>query len=164
MEKFLNWRHCHDKECEHHPKPFVYMNLVSDSIHNFLDGLVIAASYMINFSLGLATSIAILAHEIPQEIGDYAVLVYGGFKRSKALMYNFLTALTALIGAIAGYFLFKYLDLTFILPIVAGSFIYIATSDLIPELHKKPEAIESIMQFIFLLIGITLMFALKFLH
>ncbi len=164
MEKFLNWRHCHDKECDEHPKPFVYMNLVGDSIHNFLDGLVIAAAYMINFPLGLTTSLAILAHEIPQEIGDYAVLVYGGIKKKRALFYNFLTALTAIIGAIVGFFLYKSLDLTFVLPIVAGSFLYIATSDLIPELHKKSEAIESIMQFIFILIGITLMFALKFLH
>ncbi len=160
MEKFLNWRHCHEHDCKIHTKPFVYTNLVGDSIHNFLDGLIISAAYLTSISLGIITSFSILLHEIPQEMGDFAVLLHGGMKRKKALLFNFLTALTALVGAIVGYFLFNIINLNFLIPIAAGGFIYIATTDLIPELHKKSKTIESILQFIFIIIGLALMLVL----
>lgn len=166
LEKFLHWRHCHENDCEVHSnknitKPLVYTNLVGDSIHNFLDGLVISASFLTNISLGITTSLAILMHEIPQEIGDFAVLLHGGMKKKKALLFNFLTALTALIGAILGYFLYNSISLNFLIPIAAGGFIYIAMTDIIPELHKKSRTLESILQFIFIIIGLALMLILR---
>jgi zinc and cadmium transporter len=166
LEKFVHWRHCHDENCKVHPKvhPFAYLILVGDSVHNFIDGLVISAAYLTNITLGISTTLAILIHEIPQEIGDFAVLVHGGFKRKKALYYNFLTALTAVVGALIGFFIFKKVAITFLLPIAAGGFIYIATTDLIPELHKRTKISESVFQFIFILIGLALMWLLRFLH
>ena len=103
IEKLLRWRHCHDEDCEDHT--FGYMNLVGDGIHNFIDGLIIAATFLIDIRLGITTSIAIAFHEIPQEIGDFGVLIYAGFKRARALTLNFLIALIAMVGGIAGYFL-----------------------------------------------------------
>jgi zinc and cadmium transporter len=162
LEKFLHWRHCHQKDCKTHP--FAYLNLVGGSLHNFIDGLVVSAAYMTNLGLGISTTIAIIAHEIPQEIGDYAVLVYGGMKKKKALLYNFLTALISVLGALVGYFLFKGVSMTFLLPIAAGGFIYIATTDLIPELHKQNKTLESLLHLLFFIIGLALLFGLSFLH
>ncbi|MBW2965895.1 ZIP family metal transporter, partial [Candidatus Woesearchaeota archaeon] len=103
-ERFLYWHHCHKEgKCPVHM--FTYMNLIGDGIHNLIDGLIIAASFIVNIPFGIVTTIAIIAHEVPQELGDFAVLVYGGFTKLKALFYNFLSALTAIIGAILGYFL-----------------------------------------------------------
>ncbi len=161
LEKFLHWRHCHEQHCKvHTTKPMVYTNLIGDSIHNFIDGLVISAAYLSNISLGITTTLAIIAHEIPQEIGDYAVFIHGGIKKKKALLFNFLSALTAVLGALIGYFLLKSSSLSFLIPIAAGGFIYIAMTDIIPELHKKSKAVESILQFIFLIIGLALMLVL----
>ena len=104
IERFLYWHHCHKTgKCPVHT--FTYMNLLGDGIHNFIDGLIIAASFIVSVPFGIITTIAIIAHEIPQEIGDFAVLVYGGFKKTRALFLNFLTALTAILGAVTGYFL-----------------------------------------------------------
>lgn len=161
LEKFLYWRHCHKPKCSIHT--FSYTILMGDALHNFTDGLIIAAAYFINLSLGITTTIAIILHEIPQEIGDFGVLVYGGFTKRKALFYNFLSALTAILGAITGYFLANSINITYFLPFAAGGFIYIAATDLIPELHKKIKISESILQFIFIIIGLGLMWSLKFL-
>lgn len=160
IEKFLHWQHCHEQHCKIHT--FAYLNLVGDFFHNFLDGLIIASSFIISNNLGLTTTLAIIIHEIPQEIGDFGVLIYGGFSKRKALMLNFLVALTAIIGGIAGFFLssFSNLFLIFIPPIAAGGFIYIAASDLIPELKDKPQSFFHLAIFI---LGIFLMLCLKFL-
>lgn len=160
MEKFLCWRHCHKRKCEVHP--FAYTILVGDGLHNFIDGLIIAAAYLINMNLGIVTTIAIILHEIPQEIGDFGVLIYGGFKKRKALLFNFLSALTAIIGALVGYFVGAQINITYLLPFAAGGFIYVAATDLIPELRKKTKISDSAMQFIFILIGMALMWMLKF--
>lgn len=135
LEKLM-WRHCHKGKCAVHP--FAYVNLIGDAVHNFIDGLVVAASFLTAFQLGIVTSLAVALHEIPQEIGDFGVLVYAGLRKSKALILNFSTGLTAIIGGLVGYFLRPYVGETmiFILPFAAGGFIYIAASDLIPELHK----------------------------
>jgi zinc and cadmium transporter len=156
MEKFLYWRHCHEDECAVHT--FVYLNLVGDGIHNFVDGMIIAATYMLSFSLGFATTLAVLCHEIPQEIGDFGVLIYGGLGKRKALTYNFVSALTAFLGAIAVYSL-AYLQSiqTLLVPFAAGGFIYIAATDLMPELHKKSRAAESVVQLVMIVLGIGLM-------
>ena len=101
LERVLHWRHCHKGKCDVHP--FTYLNLVGDGVHNFIDGLIIAASFLTNISLGIITTIAVIFHEIPQEIGDFGILVYGGFSRTKALFFNFLSALTAILGALVGF-------------------------------------------------------------
>ncbi len=158
MERYLHWRHCHeDGTCKTHA--FTYLNLVGDGFHNCIDGMVIAASFMVSLKLGFVTTLAIILHEIPQELGDFAVLVYGGFTKQKALLFNFASALMAVIGAVAGYFIVDLSKgfLNFILPFTAGGFIYIATSDLIPELHKETDLKRSTASFFAFLLGIVFM-------
>jgi zinc and cadmium transporter len=161
IERLLHWHHCHKGTCEVHT--FTYMNLFGDAVHNFIDGVIIAISFISNIHVGIVTTIAIIAHEVPQEIGDFGVLIYGGFTKAKALVYNFLSALTALAGALFGYFLSTTLKeiIPSILPFAAGGFIYIAASDLIPELHKEPNLKKSLMSFFFFIAGISLMYAIK---
>ena len=160
LEKFIFWHHCHHAEHEH--LSFTYMNLVGDSIHNLLDGVLLAGAFLIDLNTGFATTIAVLLHEVPQEIGDFGVLLKGGFSKKRALLANFLTALTAFVGA--GLALLFNTLIAGIIPILvaiaAGGFIYIAGTDLIPELHKNPKIKDSILQLFFILIGIGLMFAL----
>ena len=160
VEKFIHWRHCHIPTSKEHPHPFVLMNLIGDSTHNFIDGLIIGASYLTSVQIGIATTIAVILHEIPQEIGDFGVLIHGGFKRKKALILNFATALTAIAGTIISLLIGSYVEnLTNVLiPFAIGSFIYIASSDLIPELHKETNPIKSVMQLIMLLAGIGIMY------
>jgi len=139
LERYLHWRHCHEGVCSVHA--FTYLNLIGDSIHNFADGLVIGASFLVSIRFGIITSLAIILHEIPQEIGDFGVLVYGGFSKFKALYYNFVTALTCIVGAILGYFISANIQnfSPFLLSFTAGGFIYIAACDLVPELHKQED-------------------------
>jgi len=159
LEKFL-WRHCHERECPIHT--FAYLNLLGDAVHNFIDGVVIAASFIASVPLGTATTLAVIAHEIPQEIGDFGIIVYGGFSKAKALFYNFLTATIAIFAATLMYFFAPFLpSLEYLLAFAAGGFIYIATTDLIPELHKETKPSKSAAQFLLLLLGITLMWVLK---
>ncbi len=164
LEKFIFWRNCHIPTSKNHPHPLVFMNLVGDGFHNLLDGVIIAACFMTNFSLGIATTMAVLIHEIPQEIGDFSVLLFGGFSRFKALLFNFLSALVAILGAILTLSLgTKFVDLVLLLiPFTAGGFIYIASSDLIPELKKETHIKKSLFQFLGLLLGILLMLLLTF--
>lgn len=161
IEKILHWRHCHDEKCTIHT--FAYMNLIGDSIHNFLDGLIIAASFIVNVPLGINTTIAVMLHEIPQEIGDFGVLVYAKMKKSRALFLNFVTALTAVAGGIAGYFLSSVASnlMKFLVPIAAGGFIYIAATDLMPELKKETEIKKVLGTFSIFVAGIALMYFMK---
>lgn len=162
LEKFLHWRHCHEGKCPIHM--FTYLNLIGDAIHNFTDGLIIAVSFVVNFKLGLVTTLAVIAHEVPQEFGDFGVLIYGGFTKFKALFYNFLSALTAILGAVIGFFLSSAVDdITFLLPLTAGGFIYIASSDLMPELRKEKSIKKSLFPFIFFLLGVAFMWGAKLL-
>ena len=162
LEKFIFWRHCHIPTSKTHPHPVVFMNLIGDGFHNLLDGVMVAASFMTNFSLGIATTLAVLIHEIPQEIGDFSILIYGGFSKVKALLFNFASALVAILGAILTLSLgAKFVNLVpLLIPFTAGGFIYIASSDLIPELHKETQVGKSLLQFLGLLLGIGLMFLL----
>lgn len=157
VEKIFYWRHCHKGKCDVHT--FKYMNLVGDTVHNFIDGLIVAASFLVDVKLGITTTIAIAAHEVPQEIGDFGVLVYGGFKKTKALMLNFFVALSIVLGGVTGYFVSSSVEqfTTFLLPIAAGGFIYIASSDLIPEIREVKNIKKSIFTFIAFLIGIFIM-------
>jgi len=161
IERVLKWHHCHEKGCDIHT--FTYMSLIGDSIHNFIDGLVIYSAFAVNTSLGIVTTIMIVGHEIPQEIGDFAVLIYGGFGKVKALLWNFITALAAVIGAVIGYFIGNYTDgiAIVLLPFAAGGFLYIAMSDLIPELHKEVSLAKSLTHFLFFICGILFMWAVK---
>jgi len=163
LEKFVFWHHCHKSEHEH--LCFSYMNLVGDGLHNLLDGVLLAGAFLINVQVGFATAIAVLLHEIPQEIGDFGVLMKGGFSRKKALLANFATALTAFIGAIIALVFNAFIIgvVPIIVAIAAGGFIYIAGTDLIPELHKNPNAKESLLQLVFILIGVGAMGVLLFL-
>ena len=158
MEKFLHWHHHHAHEEHDEVHTFTYLNLVGDAIHNFLDGAVIAISFMAGTSLGIATTIAILAHEIPQEIADFSVLIYGGFSKMKALVYNFLTALTAVLGAMLTYFFSSLVESShiYIASLAIGGFIYIAGTDLIPEIHKEKDVKKSSLQLLMMVLGIAL--------
>lgn len=164
LEKFVHWRHCHKLPSEHHPHPFSYIILVGDATHNFIDGLIIAASFLVSVPLGIATTLAIILHEIPHEIGNFGSLIYGGFSRGKALLFNVLTALASIFGALL--VLLINMDsnsiISFLVPFAAGGFIYVANSDLIPELHKNTEAKKSCLQIATFIAGILLMlFLLK---
>ena len=162
IEKLLHWRHCHKKNCQVHT--FGYMNLFGDAVHNFIDGLVIASTFIIDVKLGIITSFVIALHEIPQEIGDFGVLLYSEFSRKKALLANFLVALTAVFGGIFGYFLsFQIENITsYLLPFAAGGFIYIAASDLMPEIRKEASLKKSMLSFGVFLLGIVIMYVVKF--
>lgn len=164
IEKVIHWRHCHKENCKIHT--FAYMNLVGDAIHNFIDGIIIAISFVSSFGLGIISTVAIFLHEVPQEIGDFGVLVYGGIEKKKALFYNFLTAVTAVLGGIFGYYLVSFAELTseFLLPFAAGGFIYIAASDLIPEIRKENNFNKSVLNFVIIFVGIFLMYALGFIE
>jgi zinc and cadmium transporter len=160
MEKYLHWRHCHEVPSAHHPHPFSYIILFGDSVHNFIDGLVIAGSFLVSVPLGFATALAVIFHEIPHEIGNFGSLVYGGFSRKKALYYNFLTAIVSIAGAIFVLAINVKGLANFLVPFAAGGFIYVASSDLIPELHKHTDPKKSAGQFFAILLGIGIMLAL----
>lgn len=164
VEKIIHWRHCHLTPSKEHVHPFAVMNLLGDAVHNFIDGVIIAASYLVSIPVGIATTLAVILHEIPQEIGDFAVLIHGNFSKSKALLFNFITALTAVAGALAALLLSAYTEriTIFLLPFAAGNFIYIAGADLIPELHKEVKLEKSIMQLIFFVLGVLVMVSLLF--
>jgi zinc and cadmium transporter len=166
IEKFIHWRHCHLPESKDHVHPFALMNLMGDMVHNFIDGIILGAAYMVSIPVGIATTIAIILHEIPQEIGDFGVLLHGGFSKAKALILNFVTALSAVAGLVIALILNNFVSNinTFLIPFAAGTFIYIAGSDLIPELHKETEVKKSAVQLLFLVLGVAIMFSLLFLE
>ncbi len=161
IERVLMWHHCHDGVCDEHT--FRYMNLLGDGIHSVIDGLIIAASFVVNVPLGIATTIAIAFHEIPQEIADFGVLVYGGFTKKKALMLNFGVALATVIGGIMGFFIASQATdvANALLPFAAGGFVYIAATDLVPEIKKETAVKKSIITLIVFIIGIALMMLTK---
>lgn len=166
IETFLQWRHCHIPTSSDHPHSFAYMNLFGDAIHNFIDGLIIGGSYLASISLGITTTIAIILHEIPQEIGDFGVLLYGGFTKSRALIFNVLTALVAVLGTSVALLveLRIHAFISLLIPFAAGNFIYIAGSDLIPELHSEEmDFVTSAMQLSAFVLGILMLFALSLL-
>ncbi len=162
LEKFIHWRHCHVPTSAQHPHPLVLMNLVGDGLHSFIDGMILSGSFMIDLNLGLATFIAVVLHEIPQKIGDFGVLIHGGLGRNQAIMLNFAFGLTAFGGAIivllVGQKFFDFSSL--IVPLTAGGFLYIAGSDLIPELHKETSLAKSFLQMVGLILGISVMLIL----
>ena len=172
VEKFIHWRHCHvlpeDDRAhhEHHHHSVGIMSAFGESVHNFIDGVVIGASYLVSVPLGIATTLAIVFHEIPHEIGNFAVLLHSGFSRTQALRINILSACTAILGTVgvllAGSFFVSASSL--LLPFAAGNLLYIAGSDLIPELHKETGARQGMLQLLAMIAGMGLMYAMLFLE
>jgi zinc and cadmium transporter len=163
VEKFLHWHHCHDEE-EKCPHPFTYLILFGDGIHNLLDGLAIAAAFLIDIRLGIITTLVIISHELPQELGNFAILIHGGIKKKKALLYNFLAQLTSVLGGILGFYLAEIFNFKpYMLAFAAGGFIYIAASDLIPEIKREGSLNKSIFTYLLFLGGILFMILIKLL-
>jgi zinc and cadmium transporter len=163
VEKVIHWNHCHHPITKEHIHSYSITNLIGDGIHNLIDGIIIGASFLVAIPVGIATAIAVALHEIPQEIGDFGILVHGGFTKKKALLVNFLSACTAIIGTAATLWIGTSItNITiFLIPFAAGTFIYIAGADLIPELHKDSENLKhSLLQFILFVLGMAVMAAL----
>lgn len=146
LEQFLHWHHCHrdSAECK---SPLSYLILIGDGLHNFIGGSAVAGAFLADTRLGIMAWVAAAAHEVPQELGDFAVLLHSGWSKSKALMFNFLSALTFLLGGLVAYFASFTLDVTFLLPFAAGNFIYIAASDLVPEMNKHRSLPANLLHF-----------------
>jgi zinc and cadmium transporter len=182
LEKFLHWHHYHGSEDQagHHehteiephtaPRkgmhPVAKMIIVSDALHNLLDGAIIGASFLVSAQVGIATTVAVILHEIPQEIGDFGVLLHFGMNRMRALFVNFASALFALMGAFIVLFIHGLSEsiIPWLVPIAAGGFLYIASSDLIPQLHKTKLLKQSLAQLSAIILGVILMYALIFLE
>lgn len=164
MERYIHWHHCHNGNCEktYQREPATYLNLIGDAFHNFVDGALIAASFMVSIPIGIVTTFAIVAHEIPQELSDFAILIHGGFSKKKALIFNFLSSLTAIFGVIVTFLFAKNVEglIPIILAIAAGGFIYIATADLIPEIHKENKKENIVTQSLALALGAIIIFIL----
>ncbi len=162
FEQFFSWHSCHhNPEHCNHEKPYANLVIFSDGIHNFIDGLIIAAAFIVSPALGVTTAVAVALHEIPQELGDFAVLIHGGWTAKKAALANGVSALTVVLGGIVGYYLTSGIDMAVpvLLPIAAGGFIYIAAADLLPELRHEPERKKISLHILIFLIGILIMVA-----
>lgn len=159
LEKFLHWRHEHTVGSDSGIQPVGYMNLAADGLHNFIDGLLIGASYLISTEVGIATTLAVILHEVPQEIGDFGVLIHAGFSKIKALLLNFLSATMAIAGAVVALSFGARAEnfASLMLPFAAGGFIYIAGCDLVPELHKETSPAKSALQLLAIAIGVGFM-------
>lgn len=168
LEKMVLWRHCHTDECEGHApdaghgraSASGYLILIGDGIHNLVDGVLIAAAFLADIHLGVITSLAVMAHEIPQELGDFAILLHSGFSRGRALLFNALSGLTMVIGGVVAYFFLSHAQdvIPYVLAIAASSFIYIAVADLIPGLHKRLEMHVTIQQIVLILSGVGVIY------
>lgn len=166
LEKFIHWHHCHNVSHEHDEAPLGYISLITDSLHNFTDGVLIAAAWMVSPEVGVATALAVIVHEIPQEISDFGVLLHAGFSKRKALFLNFIAACAAILGAIVTLMLGEHIEklIVFILPFAAGGFIYLAGSDLIPELNRESSLRKNLIQLAAIVAGLLLMFYISLHH
>jgi len=158
VEKFIHWHHCGKEECDMHPT--AYLNLLGGSVHNAMDGVTIAAAYIASIPLGVVTTIAISMHEIPREFGDFSVLVHCGMKPRKALYYNFISATTAVLGAVLGFVFLSKIQawVPYVVSAAAGGFIYVATADLMPELHKENRLPKLLSQSFALIAGVLVLY------
>jgi zinc and cadmium transporter len=170
LEKLVLWRHCHADHCEVHvpdehdhapQRSTGTMILIGDGLHNFLDGVLIAGAFLTDIHLGIVTSLAVAAHEIPQEVGDFAILLHSGFTRGRAFLYNMLTSLTTVVGGVLAWFALQETEavLPYILAVAASSFIYIAVADLIPTLHRRVEGKATAQQVVLIAFGVLLIYA-----
>ncbi|MDT8406487.1 MAG: ZIP family metal transporter [Methylococcales bacterium] len=167
LEKLLIWRHCHhpgeDHHGQHDPKPAGLFILLGDAMHNFVDGVLIAAAFLTDFQLGMVTSLAVAAHEIPQEVGDFAILLESGYSKKRALLYNMLASLSTVVGGVLAYYGLDALSggLPYLLALAAASFIYIAVADLIPTLHQQTDFSTSAKQLLLIGAGVLLILVLS---
>lgn len=159
LEQFLHWHHCHRAfaGCK---KPLTYLILIGDGLHNFLGGLSIAGVFLLDLRLGIAAWLAAAAHEIPQELGDFGVLVHGGWEKRSALLFNLLSGLTFLVGGLVAYAASFHLDLRWLVPLAAGNFLYIGASDLVPEVNKAHSLKKNLLHFVVFAAGLGLLFAI----
>jgi zinc and cadmium transporter len=170
LERFIYWYHGHGHEADLSAEVrdrinvpgFAYLNLIGDAVHNFIDGMIIAASFLAGFPVGLATTVAVIFHELPQEMGDYGILLYAGFTRRRALLLNFAVALTVVLGGISAVFFIEAIEALsgLLIALSTGGFIYLASSELIPELHKEKSPAKSVVQFLVFLLGIAVIWSL----
>ncbi len=165
LEKLVLWRHCHHEDCEAHELQAPAANdhgrsglmiMVGDTFHNFVDGIIIAAAFLTDIHLGIVTALAIIAHEIPQEVGDFAILLHSGYSKSKALWLNLISSFAAVLGGILGYFTLQTMQswISSLLALAAASMIYVAVADLIPGLHKRAQLRDTLHQVVLILLGV----------
>lgn len=162
MERFIHWAHHHPHEFQEPVKPTVPLIMFGDSIHNFIDGIAIAATFLVDIKLGIITSLAVAAHEIPQEIGDFAVMLKRGIKPRRVLLFNFFSALTAIIGALITYVFGNQVKdlLPFFIAVTAGFFLYISATDLVPEIHEKNRTGFALFETALLVLGVITVYLL----
>lgn len=160
IEQFLHWHHCHRDvaECR---EPLTYLILLGDGLHNFMGGLAVASAFLVDVRLGITTWVAAAAHEVPQELGDFAVLVHGGWPKGRALFFNLASGLTFLVGSLVAYGASRQLDVDFLLPLAAGNFIYIAASDLVPEVNKNDSIRHNLLHLAAFAAGLGLLLVLR---
>jgi zinc and cadmium transporter len=163
LEQFLHWHHCQRAEtnCK---RPVTYLILIGDGLHNFLGGLAIAGTFLIDIRLGITSWLAAAAHELPQELGDMGVLVHGGWSKSQALLFNVISALTFLIGGLIAYFASFRIDILFLVPFAAGNFMYIGATDLIPELTRHSDTSTNIIHLVMFIMGVLLMYFARLIY
>jgi len=160
LEQFLHWHHCRRAEAECR-KPLTYLILIGDGLHNFIGGLAIGGTFIIDIRLGIMAWLAAAAHEIPQELGDFAVLIHGGWKKTSALLFNVLSGLTFFLGGLIAYIISWEMNVDFLIPLAAGNFIYIGASDLVPQVNKHEDLKANVIHFITFTFGIFLMWVIK---
>lgn len=158
LEKIILWRTCHNNDCERQNHAAAPMIIIGDAFHNAIDGVVIAASFLTSVELGVFVTISVVLHEIPQELGDFGILIKSGYSRKKALFYNLLSGSSSLIAGISAYFLLDVVQnyIPYVIAIAASSFLYVSMADLIPEMHKETKPRESAIQIIMILIGVSI--------
>jgi len=161
LEQFLHWHHSHREIEGVEHRPLNYLVLIGDGLHNFIGGLGVAGVFLIDVRLGLTAWLAAVAHEIPQELGDFGVLIHGGWKRGQALLFNFLSGLAFLAGALVTWSASQAVDLTFLVPFAAGNFLYIGASDLVPEVNKHRSASTSAIHFVAFAAGLAILWILR---
>ena len=160
LEQMIHWHHCKnaDAQCK---RPLGYMILIGDALHNLIGGLAVAGTFLVDIRLGITTWLAAALHEIPQELGDFGVLLHAGWSRKSALLFNFFSALTFLVGGLITYNLSSTLNTSFLVPFAAGNFLYIGASDLVPEVNKHRDVKENVVHFLAFIISIGMMWLLK---
>ncbi len=161
LERILHWHHCHEKKCNIHP--MTTLTIVGDAIHNFIDGLVIAAAFLIDRTIGWITTALVIGHELPQELGNFSILVYGGYSKERAILWTFLSQTTCILGGVLGIFFTPLWLRAPLLAFAAGGFLYIAASDLVPEFHKERNLKKAMTSFILFLLGAAFMICVKLL-
>lgn len=161
LEQFIHFHHCHNERPEH-VEAYSYLAIISDNLHNFLDGVTVATAFVVDIRLGVATAVAVLIHEVPHELGNFSVLVHGGFTKVKALFLNAISSFSFLVGGLLTYFVASKIDVSFLLAFAAGNFLYIAASNLVPEIHKDCHFIKkNLVHFIAFLLGLALLLLAK---